>query len=360
MINSEAQKHANKCRFCWMCRHLCPVQLYTGKEINTPRAKGLLLSMVERGTEFDAAMAETMYECLLCEACTNDCATGYNPPLFIREARSEAVVRDLVPANVQAVIDNVLNKGNIYGEKKPSYAKNAGKDVLVYVGEVAAIKAPKMVKAFLSLLDKAQVAYTVLDKEPASAVMLGDLIGYTKEVQDMAKACAKEINAVGAKKVVCLDSYDAQIMAEKYKEWGFELKAPVQTATAFVAELIKDGKLAAKAKKGPKAAYHDDDRLARFFKEYEPGREIAKAAGFEVVEMFNKLDLAKSAGTSVAKAYMPEIVKGVSLGRWDDLQRTEAKVMLVANPEAYECLAAVVPEGYELVDLYEALDKAVK
>ena len=46
MISQNALHHAEKCRFCWMCRHLCPVQHQTGKEINTPRAKGLLLSMV--------------------------------------------------------------------------------------------------------------------------------------------------------------------------------------------------------------------------------------------------------------------------------------------------------------------------
>ena len=61
MISQLASKHADKCRFCWMCRHLCPVQLQTGKEINTPRAKGLLLSMTARGKEFDSDMAQAMY-----------------------------------------------------------------------------------------------------------------------------------------------------------------------------------------------------------------------------------------------------------------------------------------------------------
>ena len=49
MISQNAMRHAEKCRFCFMCRHLCPVQLQTGKEINTPRAKGLVLSMVNKG-----------------------------------------------------------------------------------------------------------------------------------------------------------------------------------------------------------------------------------------------------------------------------------------------------------------------
>ena len=33
MISQNALHHAEKCRFCWMCRHLCPVQHQTGKEL---------------------------------------------------------------------------------------------------------------------------------------------------------------------------------------------------------------------------------------------------------------------------------------------------------------------------------------
>ena len=138
MVSQKALQHAEKCRFCWMCRHLCPVQHQTGKELNTPRAKGLLLSMVSKGSaEFDKDMAEAMYECMLCDACVNDCCTGYQPPLFIREARTEAVVNDLAPAAVMTLIENVDATGNIYGMEKPSFAQD-GTDVLVYMGEVAA------------------------------------------------------------------------------------------------------------------------------------------------------------------------------------------------------------------------------
>ena len=57
---------------------------------------GLLLSMVnKKAQEFDKDMGQAMYECLLCDACTNDCATGYQPPLFIREARTEAVIHPI-------------------------------------------------------------------------------------------------------------------------------------------------------------------------------------------------------------------------------------------------------------------------
>ena len=39
MFSEKSKKNADACRFCWMCRHLCPVQLVTGKETNPPRAK---------------------------------------------------------------------------------------------------------------------------------------------------------------------------------------------------------------------------------------------------------------------------------------------------------------------------------
>ena len=354
MISQNALHHAEKCRFCWMCRHLCPVQHQTGKEINTPRAKGLLLSMVNKGEQpFDKDMAQAMYECLLCDACTNDCATGYQPPLFIREARTEAVVNELAPEAVMTLIDNVLSTGNLYGVEKPSFGQD-GTDVLVYIGEVAAVKVPKMAKNLLAVLKKAGVSAKVLEKEPASGVMLGDLMGYTEEGRQQAVACAEAINAAGLP-VVVLDSYDAEIMKQKYPEWGWEIKPDVVTATAYVAGLLEQGKLEAKAAKGVKGACHDDDRLARTFHEFAPIRSMANAAGYETCEMFNHEKLARSCGTAVAYGYMPQIVEKIAASRWEDLERVGCAAMLVANPQAYLCLSGRIPEGYTLVDLFGAL-----
>ncbi|MBE6904868.1 MAG: (Fe-S)-binding protein [Ruminococcaceae bacterium] len=210
MVILDAVHYADACRFCWMCRHLCPVGLKTGREVNTPRAKGLLLSMVERSSaEYTADMAQAMYECMLCDACTNDCATGYEPPLYIREARTQAAVEGLLPVPVQAVLDKIKNTGNIYGMQKPFYGIGNKADVLLYIGEVAACAEPGMVRAYMDLLSKAGVDFMVLDSEPASGTMLGDLIGFVAEVQAQAKNCADTMNSAGAAMVVVLDSYDA-------------------------------------------------------------------------------------------------------------------------------------------------------
>ena len=115
MFTEKAKKNADACRFCWMCRHLCPVQLVTGKETNTPRARGLHVSMIERGMPMEKDCAANMFECLLCGACTNDCVTGYDPLVFIREGRTQANVLGIVPAHVQKVIDKIEKTGNMFG-----------------------------------------------------------------------------------------------------------------------------------------------------------------------------------------------------------------------------------------------------
>ena len=358
MISQKAMQHAEKCRFCWMCRHLCPIQHQTGKELNTPRAKGLLLSMVDKGAQiFDRDMAKAMYECLLCDACVNDCVSGYQPPVYIREARTEAVANDLAPEAVMKLIEKAITTGNIYGIQKPSFGQE-GTDVLVYIGEVAACKVPEMATALLKLLAKAGVRAKVLDQEPASGAMLADLMGYVDEVAQQAKACADAINATGLP-VVVLDSYDAEIMKQHYGEWGCEIQTEVFTATAYVAQLLESCKLEGKKENGMTGACHDDDRLARTFHEFAPIRTMAKAAGFGLTEMFHRERLAKSCGSAVADGFMPEIVTKVAAGRWEDLKRAETKIMLTANPQAYMCLNKCVPEGMMLVDLYTALAETV-
>ena len=350
MISQNAQKHAEACRFCWMCRHLCPIGLKTGREINTPRAKGLLLSLVARGSAFDADMAQAMYECMLCDACTNDCATGFEPPLYIREARTQALVEGIAPPAVEAVLARLEESGNIYGEAKPVYGSQEKAEVLLLVGEVAACRAPHMVESYLRLLQKAGVSVMTLAQEPPTGAMLGDLMGYTQEVRQQAATCAKAIDGSGAKTLVVLDSADAALIRQQWPEWGVTAGVQVVTATAFLWSLAEAGKLQF-APLGRTGCYHDDSRAAR---------ALLAAAGVELREMFLTKALAKCCGSSLANAYMPDITKKTAQGRWEDALRTGAQMMVTSSPQSLEVLQLAVPATMELWDLYTLLDSACR
>ena len=370
MFSEKAKKHADACRFCYMCRHLCPIELVTGKENNTPRAKGLLVSMMNRGMQMDKGCAVTMYECLLCGACTADCVTGFDPLVFIREARTQAALDGLTPAFAQKVIDNLEETGNPYGAKEAKVGYEGipqEGETLVWLGNAARYAVADVAEALFAILKKAGVSFAALKDEPASGCELGDMIGHVEDVRVQAKAAAAAIAATGAKKVVVLDSHDAAFFLHECKDWGIELPEVV-TATSFVNDLIKEGKLAPE-KKAEVVSYHDAARLSRDLAELDPAREIIAAMGADLHEMYlNEKDnknpankacgsfvRAKECGSSLMGQMKPELAKLLCENRYVDLLRGDARIMIAADPQATEALRLSVPESCEYRDLFVML-----
>ena len=358
MFTEKAKKNADACRFCWMCRHLCPVQLATGKESNTPRAKGLLVSMFERGLPMDEGAAEIMYGCLLCNACTDNCVTGFDPPMYIRQARSKAVAEGLAPKYIETLADTLLSGGNLYGAPaaKVDYAgvPETG-DVLVWLGQTARYSTPEVAQALFTVLRKAGVPFAALHAEPQSGCALGDLIGYVEEVRAQAREAAKAIAASGAKTLVVLDTYDAVFFLHECADFGIELPKVI-TATAYVAELIAQGKLAPR-REALAVTYHDPSRLARDLTEHEPARAILAAMGCELHEMFQNRQLARCCGSALMGRYWPDVRAKVAQGRWSDVPRTGVTTLVSACPQSAEALGQAVPEGYQFKDLFVLLSE---
>lgn len=353
-------KNADSCRFCWMCRHLCPVQLVTGKEANTPRAKGLLVSMEQRGQEqMDEDEAEVMFDCLLCEACTNDCATGYDPLVYIREGRTEAQMS--LPAYMKDTAEKFMSMGTIYTDHPISFNEGTTKaKVLIYIGDVARHEpAATMAEHYLSILNKSGVEYKILQEEPVSGQLAADFFGYVDEVKKLAEKCADAINGADVETVVVLDSYDREIMVRKYPEWGINIKAKLISGESFLAELVTQEKITFSRKSEMKVTYHDDDRNARSFKEFEPARRLMKAAGIYLQEMFLSKELSKSFGTVLYQSYRPEIEKRIVANRILDARRIGQQTILTSNPQVFEVTRHGVPEGYQVCDLYTVLDELI-
>lgn len=143
------------------------------------------------------------------------------------------------------------------------------------------------------------MAFAVLKNEPASGSALGDLMGFVEDVRAQAQKAGEAIQKTGARKIVVLDSYDAALMRHEYKDWGIELPEVV-TATAFVDELIKSGKIAPR-QESVKVSYHDGSRLARDLDEHQPARDILAALGCELKELFLNKRLARCCGSAVVR-----------------------------------------------------------
>ena len=366
MFSELALKTTDACRFCWMCRHLCPIGLATGNEGNTPRAKGLLMAGVTRKMEYSAEIASDMYECCLCNACADNCETGFEPAVFIREARTMAVVEDIVPAHVQKLITNAMNTGNIFG--KPQNEKMNGiadmmqhlpqkAEILLFVGDTAAYQTPYIAAAIIGLLKKARIDFTVLAEEPSCGYELGDLIGFTDEVKQIATNATAQINAVGAKTMVALDPACARMFKQQYSQWNCSPDCEIVTATSFVAELINKNILTPHASGNQLVTLQDNSSLSRDLDENEPVRKIISAMGFQLKEMYLNRRLTKSCGGILLSEHSPSIARSTVGKRLEDAQRTGAELLITCTPEDFHMLSESSPDGIKTKDIFVLLNE---
>jgi Fe-S oxidoreductase len=315
--------------------------------------------MVERGTPFSASIAEEMYRCCLCGACAEGCETGFDPRLYIREARTQAAALDLIPETVWPLLDSLDKYGNIFG--KPSVGNPAADfavekaDVLFYAGATGTLKAPEMVRAAARLLKKAEIPFIAWAEEPPCGAELGDLIGFTEETVESTVPLRKKVQESGIGRIVALDSNHAKVMKLDYPAWNTALSAEVSTATSFFAELVKAGKLKPRPITLPPAAYHDPSRLARDLDEILPARELLAAMGIEPKEMFLGKKMTRSTGGEVLAAHSPGIVRQMAADRWNDAARCGVSTIITSCPGSYDILSAYKPEGKEVRDIFSLL-----
>ncbi len=350
-FSEKAKQHIDSCRFCWMCHHVCPIGNATGQERCTARARALGLSLVAReAVEYSEDIINNVYECTLCGGCMTDCVTGWDPVMFAKEARLGAALDGKLPEYVLTMINNLNEKGNIYGaEKNPNIPVFEDSETLFFLGEDT--RAKGCAKVAVELLQKAGVEFSLLKDEPNSGYSMDFLISAAAETKAVMEKCAKVLN--NYKKVVCYDPADSKVMMREYKEWGIDLKAEVVTFTAFLAELIAGGKLAVK-NSGLDFTIQDSPILARDLEETAPIREIISACG-TVNEMLLNREYTMLAGNLIMNEYMPNVIEAVASNRWINAKNANAKVLVTASTAEYVMLSKTKPEGIELKKLEEVV-----
>jgi len=363
MISEKSRTIADACRFCWMCRHVCPVGLVTGREANTPRARGLLISMDSRGIPLSAESAGLMYQCSLCGACANDCVTGYDPLLFTREARRDAVAKNFLPDNVRQALDRAW-AGNITGEavdetllkavaELPRQAEN-----VLYLGDIGLRSGAQSAFGLIAVLKKASVPFTVLRDEPDAGAMLFDLIGMTEELRAVAGACLTRVRDAGAKTIIALDPTYARFFKHECEEMGLMDGLAVTTATSLVDKLLASDAIRLKKSFCEAATFHDPCRLARDLDETESARNIIKTLGITLTEMFLNRKQTKCCGGTVLSQTYPDMADDVARGRWMDAQEAEATTLITACPGCLCLMERNAPQGMVVRDLFALVAEA--
>ena len=352
-ITEKAKKIADSCRFCWMCRHICPIGNASGQERNTARARSLGVSLVVRGATMLNEIADNIYECTLCGACTNNCMTGWDPKVFIQEVKTEIVLNGETPDYIVKLLEKYAQTGNVYGEeacKCLDELYNTNSETALFVGQDALYKSPESVKNAVAVLKKAGVSVS-LDKNQDSGAALWFLTGKTQETQNAAKKCAEMLNQY--KTVVVYDPVDLKLMLHEYKEWGIEITAKLVSFNEYLLSLIESGTMKVK-KSANEYSLQDSYAYARELDDIETGRKLIEKVGAKK-DMLLIGKEANLAGQLIMAEYMPDVMTQVAKDRWTNAKNMDCKTVVTENPAEYVALKATCPNGYRVISVEEMI-----
>lgn len=356
MFSEKAKDIMDACRFCWMCRHVCPVASVTGNEANTPRARGLVLSMDSRGIPYSKEAVDIVFQCCLCSACTNNCVTGYDPTVYTREARSIAIANALLPPWLESIVDKALSGDLKFVDERADEEYEAlckelpsTAEVLLYRGGYTASAVPLM-----KVLKAAGVDFTIIGDELSTGSHLGDLVGYVKDVRDVAEQWIDQVVKTGSRTVVVLNPTDAAFIKQQMAEWKLPIPFSVETATGYVSRLITEGSLSVR-KKDMEITFHDPTRLARILDDTSTPRLLLEASGVSFKEMFLHGKLTNSTGSALMYILYPEMVALMVENRWKEVLRTGVRTVVTASCENAALLRSATPEGAHVVDIFTLL-----
>lgn len=354
-ISEKAKNIIDNCRFCWMCRHVCPIGNATGQERNTAHARALACSLALRGAQPLQEIVDNVYECSLCGACTNNCVTGFDPKVFIQEVKTACALGGVLPPYVQSMLQKYMDCGNVYGVRlsKALRAVTDGEktDTLLLMGQDALYKSPQSVLNSAKVLQKANIPFTIEERASDTGAALWYLLGKAEETRQAALRCAEVMN--GYKTVVVYDPVDLRLIRHEYKEWGIDVRANVVSFNTYLLNVIESGAL--KVTRG-KTEYtlQDNYAYARDLDDCESGRKLIEHAGV-VKDMLLVGKEADLAGNLMMNEYMPEAMAQVAACRIEQARRMDCKTLVTENPAEYELLKANCPKWLRVLSVEEML-----
>jgi len=160
-------------------------------------------------------------------------------------------------------------------------------EVLFWVGCAGSFddRAKKITKAFVKILNKANVEFAVLGTEESCSGDPAKRAGNEFLFQMQAMTNIEVLNAYEVKKIVTTCPHCFNTLKNEYPELGGNYK--VYHHTEFLKSLIDEGKMTIEGGKfnGKKITFHDPCYLGRANDIYEAPRELIQKLDSELVEM---------------------------------------------------------------------------
>ena len=342
MTGMDPIQTTDLCRYCLMCRHVCPVTTVTHNEITSPHGWGTLISSVERGLALWTEDAvDRLYQCADCGLCRSHCVTDQPLPLAINLTRATVVTDGHAPPAVARVSEKLQRWQNPYVEQSPEVISGEGESALL-IGAAAKYLRPQSVEAVQTLL-----AAVGVDPVPVavgrSSANLANTLGLTHEAQTLARATLDEIARVKARRVFVLSPAEVYTFETVLPHLGLELPSGVEVVEVSVhlAEQLD----ASRIRKNGLTDYGfvDPDHTVR-----NPGRWahprtlLAALTDAEPVELFWRRERAVPTGVSGGLTFtQPELARRLAEVQIQAAIERGARTLVTDDPHTAHHLSQV-------------------
>lgn len=209
-------------------------------------------------------------------------------------------------------------------------------EVLFWVGAAGSYddKAKKITRAFVKILNQANVDFAVLGTEESSTGDAAKRAGNEFLFQMQAMMNIEILNAYEVKTIVTCDPHSFNTFKNEYPSLGG--KYEVFHHTQFIQKLIAENRLKIDETtlKGKRITFHDPCYLGRANDEYESPRELIRRLGVNLIEMKRHKSTSLCCGAGGAQMFK-DAEKGdkeVNILRTEDALETNPQIIATGCP----------------------------
>ncbi|WP_248722768.1 (Fe-S)-binding protein [Seonamhaeicola sp. ML3] len=209
-------------------------------------------------------------------------------------------------------------------------------EVLFWVGSAGSFddRAKKITKAFVKILNKANVDFAVLGTEETCTGDVAKRAGNEFLFQMQAMMNIEVLNAYEIKKIVTCDPHSFNCIKNEYPSLGGNYQ--VYHHTQFIQELIQSGRLNVSGDlyKGKRITFHDPCYLGRANEEYDAPRTVLQSTSANLVEMKRSKRNGLCCGAGGAQMFKePEKGdKDINILRTEDAIETKPNIIATGCP----------------------------
>ena len=209
-------------------------------------------------------------------------------------------------------------------------------EVLFWVGAVGSYddKAKKITRAFVKILQQANVDFAVLGTEESSTGDAAKRAGNEFLFQMQALMNIEILNGYEVKTIVTCDPHSFNTLKNEYPSLGG--KYEVFHHTQFIQKLIEENRLKIDETtlQGKRLTFHDPCYLGRANEEYESPRDLIRRLGVNLTEMKRHKSTALCCGAGGAQMFK-DAEKGdkeVNILRTEDALETNPQIIATGCP----------------------------